>query len=83
MINVEIHKEENENNITVLRRFTKRVQESGVLTRARSLQYRKRAPSAHTKKQSRLTQIERERVRERLLKLGKPLPEKKRGRERR
>ena len=80
MINVEVQRSETENNIAALRRFSKRVQESGVLTRARSLKHYKRQTSAHTKKRSRLALIIRQIERDRLAKLGKtPEPKKKKG----
>ena len=82
MINVEIQKAETENNVGALRRFSKKVQESGVLTRARSLRYLRKPESEHNKKRSRLVLIARNRERERLAKLGKTPPPKKRGRRR-
>jgi len=78
MINVEVNKTETENNVVALRRFSKRVQESGVLTRARSLKHYKRDASQHTKKRSRLALIARQIERDRLAKLGKTPESKKR-----
>jgi ribosomal protein S21 len=75
-VNVEVTKNNNENGTNLLRRFTKRVQESGVLRRVRSLRYRQREKTKLGKKRSALVVIGRRAEYERLKKLGK-LPEKK------
>ena len=49
-INVEVVKTGTENSIAVLRRFTKRVQGSGILPRVRSLRYKDRNKSPATRK---------------------------------
>ena len=43
MTNVSVDKHQNESGSSVLRRFTKRVQESGVLNKVRSIRYSDRA----------------------------------------
>ena len=71
MINVEVTKGNNENSLSVLRRFTKRVQGSGVLPRLRSIRYSERALSENVKKKKTLKSIGKREVLEGLIKLGK------------
>jgi hypothetical protein len=75
-INVEINKTGSENNMSILRRFRKRVQGSGVIPRLRSIRYEKRSVSDFNKKKSKLVSLKRAEEREKLYKLGK-LPENK------
>ncbi|OHA21374.1 MAG: hypothetical protein A2849_00045 [Candidatus Taylorbacteria bacterium RIFCSPHIGHO2_01_FULL_51_15] len=79
-INVEVQKTGNESSLSLLRRFSKRVQGSGVLNKVRSLRYKTRNQSTLKRKMSTLKFIERRAERERLAKLGKLPVEKKRGR---
>lgn len=80
-INVEVQKTGSESSLSVLRRFSKRVQGSGVLNRVRSLRYKTRAQSLFKRKLSMLKFLERTAERERLAKLGKaPVEKKRRGR---
>ena len=70
-INVEVTKTGNENNVSLLRRFTRRVQGSGVLPRVRSKRYALRKPSEYVKKKKTLKNLlKREYVNEQI-KLGK------------
>lgn len=62
--------------MSILRRFSKRVQGSGVLNRVRSLRYKTRAQSLYKRKQSALKFLVRRAERTRLEKLGK-LPDAK------
>ena len=71
MHNVIIEKNQNESASSTLRRFTKKVQESGVLNRVRSIKYTNRTLSYYKKKKAALEKIKRRDERERLLKLGK------------
>ncbi len=73
-INVEIEKNSGENPVSVVRRFSRRVQEAGVLPRVRSIRYRTREESKLKRKRSTLKMIARKKEFERLRKLGK-LPE--------
>lgn len=79
-INVEVQKTGNESSLSLLRRFSKRVQGSGVLNKVRSLRYKTRNQSTLRKKVATLKFLERQIERERLAKLGKLPVEKKRGR---
>ncbi len=73
-VNVEVTKNNNENPVNLIRRFTKRVKGSGILPRMRSSVYHKRPESGFKKKQHTLRSIERRGEIERLKKLGK-MPE--------
>jgi ribosomal protein S21 len=71
MINVEVSKTGNENNLGVLRRFTKRVQGSGVLPRIRSIRYSSRKLSEYVKKKKTLKAIRKREYIQEQIKLGK------------
>ncbi len=70
-INVEVTKTGNENNVNLLRRFTRRVQGSGVLPRVRSKRYALRKPSEYVKKKKTLKNLVRRKEVNALIKLGK------------
>lgn len=77
-VNVEIKKNPNENVISLIRRFTKRVQGSGVIPRVRSIRYNQRKANHSKMKKSALVVLEKRAVYEKLAKLGKlPVKEKK------
>lgn len=70
-VNIEVTKGANENNLSVLRRFTKRVQGSGILPRVRSKRYSERIKSKNVRRAKTLTRIKkREEIKE-LIKMGK------------
>lgn len=71
MINVEVTKQSNENSMGTIRRFTRRVQGSGVLKRVRSIKFYKRNESKFIKKNNALNKIAKREKYEELLKLGK------------
>ena len=70
-INVEVVKTGTENSIAVLRRFTKRVQGSGILPRLGSLRYKDRNKSPATRKKITLKKLARRKEVDLLIKLGK------------
>lgn len=70
-INVEVTKTGTENSMGVLRRFTKRVQGSGVLPRVRSLRYKQRNQSTYKRKVATLKKLNRRKEVNLLIKLGK------------
>lgn len=74
-INVEITRNPNENALSTLRRFTKKVQSSGVLPRVRSLRYNERELSHYKTKMKTLESMKRKADIQELIKLGK-MPEK-------
>lgn len=70
-INVEVAKSGNDNNLGLIRKFTKRVQGSGILSRLRGKRYSVRKLSEYVKKKKTLKKIAtREKIRE-LIKMGK------------
>ncbi|MBX4181623.1 hypothetical protein KW807_02050 [Candidatus Parcubacteria bacterium] len=70
-VNIEVVKGANENNLGVLRRFTKRVQAAGVLPRVRSKRYSERTPSANTRRAKTIAFLKKKEVTTELIKLGK------------
>lgn len=82
-VNVEVVKGPNENNISVLRRFTKRVQGSGVLPKVRSKRYSDRNKSENVKKAKTLSKLKKKEEMTELIKLGKMPEFPKYGRRRR
>jgi len=70
-VNIEVVKGPNENNLSVLRRFTKRVQAAGVLPRVRSKRYIERTPSANTRKAKTVAFLKKKEITTELIKLGK------------
>ncbi len=71
MIQVEVTKNNNETTSSVIRRFTKRVQESGIIKRAKSLRYSERTKSGYVKKKKALKRLAKRSETERLRRLGK------------
>ena len=70
-INIELEKNGGESNTSFLRRFTKKVQGSGVLPRIRSIRYSGRKLSHYKTKMKTLEGLKRKAEREELIKLGK------------
>lgn len=68
---IEVKRAGSESNANLLRRFTKRVQTSGNLRKARELQFSKRNKSELKSKQEALKRITRRATNDRLRKLGK------------
>ena len=71
MINVEITKNANENNLGIIRRFTKKVQGSGILPKVRSLRYAQRDLSFYKNKKNTLKNLKRKAEIMELIKMGK------------
>lgn len=70
-VNVEVIKGANENNISVLRRFTRRVQGSGILPKMRSKRYNERDKSENVKRAKTLSYLKKKEEVAELVKLGK------------
>jgi ribosomal protein S21 len=70
-VNIEVTKGPNENNLSVLRRFTKRVQAAGVLPRVRSKRYTERTPSVNTRRTKTIAYLKKKEKIATLLKEGK------------
>ncbi len=69
--NVEVSKNATDNNLGLIRKFTKRVQGSGILSRLRSKRYSTRNLSEYVKKKKALKKIARREEVKKLIKLGK------------
>ncbi|MEM9336561.1 MAG: hypothetical protein AAGA35_01765 [Patescibacteria group bacterium] len=69
--NVEVTKNQNESTANVIRRFTKRMQGSGIVPRMRGARYFSRTKSRNVQKDARLKKLEKKERYETLLKLGK------------
>lgn len=68
---IEIRKNPNENNPSVLRRFSRRVQESGIIQKVKNSRYNERTESKLKIKKSALKRMTRRQEIEKLRKLGK------------
>jgi len=79
MINVQVEKGANENSLSILRRFTKRVQGSGVLSRVRSLRYASRNQSPLSVKKHAMDKLGKRAEVELAMKLGKFKQPERRG----
>lgn len=71
MINAEVVRSGNENNLNLVRRFTKKVQGSGILPRVRSIRYASRQASPYVKKKKTLKVLRKREAVTELIKLGK------------
>lgn len=78
MINAEVTRQNSENAMNTIRRFTKLVQSSGVLKRARSIRYFKRTQSKYVRKSRALSNLAKQATYAELLKLGKAPEARKR-----
>jgi len=68
---IEVKKQERESSQNLIRRFTRSVQQSGILLRARKTQFKKREKSEQMKKKAALRREEKKKEYEKLKKLGK------------
>lgn len=78
--NVEVTRNGTENPLGLLRRFTKRVQGSGILPRVRGERYHERTLSHYKRKMKTLESLKRREKRAEDIKLGKINPDLPRGR---
>jgi ribosomal protein S21 len=78
-VNVEVKKNASENSLSLIRRFQKRVQESGVLPRVRSLRYSDRPLSVLKTKRAKLKKLDNLAKYELAKRMGKVI-ERKKGR---
>jgi ribosomal protein S21 len=76
---IEVKKNNNENNASLLRRFQRRVIESGIVSHVKGKRYNERATSKLSGKVMKLKKLARGAEIEKLKKLGK-MPEKTHGR---
>lgn len=68
---IEVRKNPNENNASILRRFSRRVQESGIIQKVKNNRYNERVESKFKVKKNALRRIARRGEIEKLRKLGK------------
>jgi len=68
---VEVRKKEKENTQNLIRRFTKAVQQSGILLQARKIRFKKRAKSDKARRESALRRERKKKEYEILKKLGR------------
>ncbi len=68
---IEVRKNPNENNASVLRRFSRRMQESSIIQKVKGDRYNKRKESKLKVKKSALKRMGRRKEIEKLRKLGK------------
>ena len=73
-VNVEVSRQGTENNLSLLRRFTKRVQGSGVLLRVRRGRYSARNISENVKRKHTLKLLKKREVVAEAIKMGKFVP---------
>ena len=71
MIRIEVHKGSSETNSNLMRRFSKKVKQSGILKEAKKGRYWERPQSPFKKKKSALHRLKKLKERRRLEKLGK------------
>ena len=69
--NVQVEKNNNESSANVIRRFTKRVQGSGIIQRMRKNRYYSRVKSSNVQRTARLKKLDKKAEYEKQLKLGK------------
>ena len=68
---IEVTKNPNESNASVLRRFSRKIQESNIIRKVKSSRFNKRKESKLTIKKGTLRKIRRKKEIEKLRKLGK------------
>jgi len=68
---IEVRKNPNENNASVLRRFSRKIQESNIIQKVKGSRYNERKESKLKVKKSALKRIVKRKEREKLRKLGK------------
>lgn len=74
-INIEVTKNANESTSNLIRRFTKRLQNAGIVPKMRSKRYYERIKSRNSGKKDRLRTLKRKEAYEEMVKMGK-IPER-------
>lgn len=70
-VNVQVERNNNESSANVIRRFTKRIQNAGIVRRVRDNRYYSRTKSENVRRESRLKKLKKKDVYEQAVKLGK------------
>lgn len=73
---IEVKKNPNENNSSILRRFSRKIQESGIIHKVKGARYNERKESKLKAKKSALKRMGRRKEVEKLKKLGKAITKK-------
>ncbi len=76
---IEVKKNTNESNMNLVRRFSRKVSESGIIQKVKSKRYNERAESKVKTKIAALKKINRRKAQAKLQKLGKATVTLKRG----
>lgn len=69
--NVQVEKNQNESSANIIRRFTKRMQNAGIVRRMRDARYYKRDKSSNVRKEARLKKLVKKDAYEVAYKMGK------------
>lgn len=77
-INIEVEKSGMETNANLIRRFSKRVQGSGIIQKVKGGRYKERNQSKYKVKVKTLSTLKRRKEVEKLIKLGKMSPRNER-----
>ncbi len=70
-INIQVEKNPNESTSNLIRRFTKRLQNAGIVPKARSIRYYDRIKSRNSDRKAKLRLLKRKETYDELVKLGK------------
>ena len=76
-VNIQVTKTKNENNLSLLKRFSRKVIESGIINKVKSERYTLRKPSDFTKKKNKLKSLDKRAKYDALFKMGKVVKKKK------
>jgi len=76
---IEVKKNTNESNMNLIRRFSRKVQESGIIQKVKSKRYNERAESKIKTKAATLKRLTRRKNFEKLFKLGKATKTTRKG----
>ncbi len=77
---IEVKKNANESNMSLIRRFSRKIKDSGIVNKVKSKRFNQRAESKITVKRATLKRINRKIENDKLARLGKPLKGRQRGR---
>jgi ribosomal protein S21 len=78
-VNIEVERQDGENTLNMIRRFSKRVQGAGIINRIRGIRYYSAKPSKFVERKKALKSIRRREEIQELIKLGKMVERPARG----
>ncbi len=70
-INIQVEKNANESTSNLIRRFTKRLQNAGIVPKVRNGRYYERLKSSNSDRKAKLRRLKRKETYDELVKLGK------------